>query len=102
MGATEPFHPSGHLSFNNHERIFRVGYFLFLLSIGGYAGAFQGFMHVYVITAAVILLPIASLTLIMIRTVSKDLLPTWHLRNQGTDQIYLRRCRHRRFVKSNF
>ena len=43
-----------------------VGYAMFPLSDSGYAGGFQDIMHVYVITAAVVLLSIVSLVLIII------------------------------------
>ncbi len=43
-----------------------VGYSLFPLSSGGYDGSTQSFMHVYVITALVVLLSIVSLILIAI------------------------------------
>lgn len=43
-----------------------VGYKLFPLSDSGNAGTFQDIMHIYVITALVVLLSIVSLTLIII------------------------------------
>ncbi|MCE5342848.1 MAG: DUF998 domain-containing protein [Eubacteriales bacterium] len=43
-----------------------VGYALFPLSGSGYAGTFQDVMHMYVVTAAVVLLSIAALLLIAI------------------------------------
>ena len=43
-----------------------VGYTMFPLSKAGYAGTFQDIMHVYVITAFVVLLSIASLILCII------------------------------------
>lgn len=43
-----------------------IGYALFPLSESGYAGAFQDFMHVFVITSLVVVLSIASLVLIII------------------------------------
>ena len=43
-----------------------VGYAMFPLSDSGYAGGFQNIMHVYVVTASVVLLSIVSLVLIMI------------------------------------
>jgi hypothetical membrane protein len=43
-----------------------VGYTMFPLSDSGYANDFQGFMHGYVVTAAVVLLSIISLVLIII------------------------------------
>lgn len=43
-----------------------VGYAMFPLSDSGNAGAFQDFMHIYVITVLVVLLSIASLIVIMI------------------------------------
>jgi hypothetical protein len=46
--------------------ISNVGYSLFPLSTSGYAGTFQDIMHVYVITALVIVLSIASLVVIMV------------------------------------
>lgn len=41
-----------------------VGYSLFPLSESGYAGSLQDFMHVYVVTALVVVFSISSLTLI--------------------------------------
>jgi len=43
-----------------------VGYGMFPLSDSGYAGAFQDIMHLYVVTALVVLLSIASLLIIII------------------------------------
>lgn len=43
-----------------------VGYTIFPLSASGFAGTFQDIMHVYVVTALVVLLSIVSLILIMI------------------------------------
>ncbi len=43
-----------------------VDYTLFPLSSSGFAGTFQDFMHMYVVTVLVVLLLIASLVLIMI------------------------------------
>lgn len=43
-----------------------IGYPLFPLSEGGYAGTFQDFMHLYVLTFAVVILSIVSLILIII------------------------------------
>jgi len=43
-----------------------VGYAMFPLSDSGYAGTFTDIMHVYVITAPVVALSVASLTLIII------------------------------------
>ena len=43
-----------------------IGYSLFPLSSKGYDGSFQSFMHVYVITIAVVLLSIISLILISV------------------------------------
>ncbi|QAA32168.1 DUF998 domain-containing protein [Clostridium manihotivorum] len=46
--------------------ISNVGYTLFRLSDSGYAGTFQDFVHVFVITSLVVLLSIVSLLLVMI------------------------------------
>jgi len=46
--------------------ISNVGYNLFPLTGKGYDGTFQSFMHVYVITAAVVILSIASLIVIAV------------------------------------
>lgn len=43
-----------------------IGYTMFPLSDSGYAGTFQDIMHVYVVTAAVVLLAIVSLIFIMV------------------------------------
>ena len=43
-----------------------IGYSLFPLSSSGYDGSFQSFMHVYVVTALVVILSIVSLILIAI------------------------------------
>lgn len=43
-----------------------VGYAMFPLSDSGYAGTLQDIMHVYVVTASVVLLSIASLVVIMV------------------------------------
>lgn len=43
-----------------------VGYSIFPLSSAGYDGSFQSFMHVYVVTIAVVLLSIVSLILIAV------------------------------------
>ena len=43
-----------------------VGYSLFPLSESGYAGKFQDFMHLYVVTVLVVLLSIISLVFIII------------------------------------
>lgn len=43
-----------------------VGYSLFPLSSEGYDGSFQSFMHVYVVTVAVILLSVSSLLVISV------------------------------------
>ena len=46
--------------------ISKIGYTAFPLTDSGYAGTFQDFMHVYVVTALVVMLSIASLILIMV------------------------------------
>ena len=43
-----------------------IGYSIFPLSKSGYAGTFQDIMHVYVVTALVVILSIVSLVLIII------------------------------------
>ena len=43
-----------------------IGYTLFPLSESGYAGTFQDVMHVYVVTAAVVVLSIVSLAVLII------------------------------------
>lgn len=43
-----------------------VGYSIFPLSSAGYDGSFQSFMHVYVVTIAVVLLSIVSLILVAV------------------------------------
>lgn len=43
-----------------------IGYSMFPLSDSGYAGTFRDIMHVYVVTAAVVMLSIASLIVIMV------------------------------------
>jgi hypothetical membrane protein len=43
-----------------------IGYTLFPLSESGYAGTFQDVMHVYVVTAAVVMLSIVSLVVLII------------------------------------
>lgn len=43
-----------------------IGYAMFPLSDSGYAGTFRDFMHVYVVTSAVVMLSIASLIVIMV------------------------------------
>lgn len=48
------------------EFISAVGYSLFPLSSAGYDGTVQSFIHVYIVTTAVVLLSIASLVLIAI------------------------------------
>lgn len=52
--------------FTAMHTISNVGYDLFPLTGKGYDGTFQSFMHVYVITAAVVLLSIASLVVIAV------------------------------------
>ena len=42
-----------------------IGYAVFPLSTGGYAGAFQDIMHVYAVTAPVVVLSVASLAAII-------------------------------------
>ncbi len=46
--------------------ISNIGYTMFPLSDSGYAGTFEDFMHVYVVTMLVVLLSISSLICIMI------------------------------------
>lgn len=48
------------------QTISAIGYSLFPLSSAGYDGSVQSFMHVYVITAAVVILSIISLILIAV------------------------------------
>ena len=52
--------------FTTMNFISAIGYSLFPLSSKGYDGSFQSFMHVYVITIAVVLLSIISLILISV------------------------------------
>jgi hypothetical membrane protein len=52
--------------FTTMNFISAIGYSLFPLSRKGYDGSFQSFMHVYVITIAVVLLSIISLILISV------------------------------------
>ncbi len=52
--------------FTGMHAVSNVGYDLFPLSGKGYDGTFQSFMHVYVITAAVVILSIASLVVIAV------------------------------------
>lgn len=52
--------------FTTMNFISAIGYLLFPLSSKGYDGSFQSFMHVYVITIAVVLLSIISLILISV------------------------------------
>ena len=52
--------------FTTMNFISAIGYSLFPLSSKGYDGTFQSFMHVYVITIAVVLLSIISLILISV------------------------------------
>lgn len=52
--------------FTTMNFILAIGYSLFPLSSKGYDGSFQSFMHVYVITIAVVLLSIISLILISV------------------------------------
>lgn len=52
--------------FTTMNFISAIGYSLFPLSSKGYDGSFQSFMHVYVITIAVLLLSIISLILISV------------------------------------
>lgn len=52
--------------FTAMEMISTIGYSLFPLSGAGYDGSVQSFIHVYVITVAVVLLSIVSLVLISI------------------------------------
>lgn len=48
-----------------------VGYSLFPLSSSGYDGSAQSFIHVYIVTAIVVLLSIVSLTLIAVGAMKK-------------------------------
>ena len=52
--------------FTTMHTVSNVGYDLFPLTGKGYDGTFQSFMHVYVITSAVVLLSIASLVVIAV------------------------------------
>ena len=59
------------------EWVSAVGYRMFPLSTGGYAGEFQDVMHM-VVTAAVVLLSIASLTIVLLAGVRH-----WDCRSYG-------------------
>lgn len=57
---------AGIYAFTAMNWVSTVGYALFPLTASGYAGSFQDFMHVYVVTVPVVLLSITSLILIMV------------------------------------
>ncbi|MCQ2516832.1 MAG: DUF998 domain-containing protein [Saccharofermentans sp.] len=52
--------------FTTMEMISAIGYSIFPLSSSGYDGSVQSFMHVYVVTTAVVLLSIVSLIMIAV------------------------------------